>query len=30
MAEMSREQERAELYKGIWNLAGQLRGSVDG
>ena len=30
MAEMSREKERAELYKGIWGLAGQLRGSVAG
>lgn len=30
MVEMSREKERAELYKGVWGLAGQLRGSVDG
>lgn len=28
--ETTREQERAELYKSIWSLAGQLRGSVDG
>ena len=27
---MSREQERAELYKAIWNIANDLRGSVDG
>ena len=27
---MSREQERQELYKGIWNIANDLRGSVDG
>lgn len=25
-----REQERAELYRGIWNIANDLRGSVDG
>ncbi len=25
-----REQERAELYKAIWNIANDLRGSVDG
>ena len=30
MAEMSREQERAELYKAIWGIANDLRGSVDG
>lgn len=26
----TREQERAELYKSIWQIANQLRGSVDG
>lgn len=25
-----REQERQELYKGIWNIANDLRGQVDG
>ena len=25
-----REQERAELHKTIWNIANDLRGSVDG
>lgn len=30
MADMSREQERAELYKAIWGIANDLRGSVDG
>ena len=27
---MEREQERQELYKGIWNIANDLRGQVDG
>lgn len=27
---MAREQERAELYRVIWNIANDLRGSVDG
>ena len=27
---MSREQERQELYKTIWGIANDLRGSVDG
>ena len=26
----NREQEREELYKAIWNIANDLRGSVDG
>lgn len=25
-----KEQEREELYKAIWNIANDLRGSVDG
>ena len=28
--EGNREQERAELYRTIWNIATELRGSVDG
>lgn len=30
MADNRREQERAELYKSIWAIANDLRGSVDG
>ena len=30
MADNKREQERAELYKSIWGIANDLRGSVDG
>ena len=30
MADNRREQERAELYKSIWGIANDLRGSVDG
>lgn len=30
MADTEREQQRAELYRGIWNIANDLRGSVDG
>lgn len=30
MADTQREQERAELYRAIWNIANDLRGSVDG
>ena len=30
MSESKREQERAELYKSIWGIANDLRGSVDG
>lgn len=30
MADNKREQERAELYRAIWSLANELRGSVDG
>lgn len=30
MSENKREQERNELYRTIWNLANELRGSVDG
>lgn len=30
MAEMTRDQQRAELHKAIWNIANELRGSVDG
>ena len=30
MADLDREQQRAELYRGIWNIANGLRGSVDG
>lgn len=30
MADNKREQERAELYRAIWGLANDLRGSVDG
>ena len=27
---MAREQEKAELYKTIWKIADELRGSMDG
>jgi type I restriction enzyme M protein len=27
---MTKDQERAELHKSIWQIANQLRGSVDG
>ena len=30
MAEIKKEQEREELHKAIWNIANDLRGSVDG
>ena len=30
MTDTKREQERAELYKSIWAIANDLRGSVDG
>lgn len=30
MSLMTREQERQELYKTIWQIANDLRGSVDG
>ncbi len=30
MADLRREQEREELHKAIWNIANDLRGSVDG
>ena len=30
MSDNKREQERAELYKSIWGIANDLRGSVDG
>lgn len=30
MADIKREQEREELHKAIWNMANDLRGSVDG
>ena len=30
MSDNKREQERAELYKNIWGIANDLRGSVDG
>lgn len=30
MAQINREQQRAELHKTIWNIANDLRGSVDG
>lgn len=30
MADMRKEQERAELHRSIWNIANDLRGSVDG
>ena len=30
MSDNRREQERAELYKSIWAIANDLRGSVDG
>ena len=30
MADNRKEQERAELYRTIWNIANDLRGSVDG
>ncbi|MGN0804941.1 MAG: type I restriction-modification system subunit M [Candidatus Coproplasma sp.] len=30
MADIKREQEREELHKAIWNIANDLRGSVDG
>ena len=30
MVEMKKEQERAELHRTIWNIANELRGSVDG
>ena len=30
MADNRKEQERAELHRAIWNIANDLRGSVDG
>ena len=30
MADLRKEQEREELHKAIWNIANDLRGSVDG
>ena len=30
MAEQTRDQQRAELHKAIWDIANKLRGSVDG
>ena len=30
MADNKKEQERAELHRIIWNIANDLRGSVDG
>ena len=30
MSDNKREQERNELYRTIWTLANELRGSVDG
>ena len=30
MADNKKEQERAELHRAIWNIANDLRGSVDG
>ena len=30
MSDNKREQERTELYRTIWALANELRGSVDG
>ena len=30
MANTRKEQERAELHRTIWNIANDLRGSVDG
>lgn len=30
MSDNKREQERTELYRTIWTLANELRGSVDG
>ena len=30
MADNKKEQEREELHKAIWNIANELRGSVDG
>ena len=30
MADNKKEQERAELHRVIWNIANELRGSVDG
>ena len=30
MADIKREQERDELHRAIWNIADELRGSVDG
>lgn len=30
MANIRKEQEREELHKAIWNIANDLRGSVDG
>ena len=30
MADIRKEQERDELHKAIWNIANDLRGSVDG
>lgn len=30
MVDMRKEQERAELHRSIWNIANDLRGSVDG
>ena len=30
MANIKKEQEREELHKAIWNIANDLRGSVDG
>ena len=30
MTDIKKEQEREELHKAIWNIANDLRGSVDG
>lgn len=30
MADSKKEQERAELHRAIWNIANDLRGSIDG
>lgn len=30
MAELTKEQERAELHRAIWAIADDLRGAVDG
>ena len=30
MAELTKEQERAELHRAIWAIADDLRGAIDG